>query len=135
MRVNLHRMRRGTAFAAAMQGAAGWGEHPSTHEMSGNSAAVGPLGGPPPGMGKLAGSHSSGSSMLLLLLWHLCCSADRPDRTMTQPAQSSASQKLRAQGGGRGGERSLRRRCSRAHALRLAARSCILQDGVLHQRR
>ena len=38
------------------------------HEMSGNSAAVGPLGGPPPGMGKLAGSHSSGSSMLLLSL-------------------------------------------------------------------
>ncbi len=64
--------------------------------MSGNSAAVGPLGGPPPAMGKFAGSHSSGSSMLLLLLWHLCCSAEMPARTMTQPAQSSASQKLRA---------------------------------------
>ena len=64
--------------------------------MSGNRAAVGPFGGPPPGMGKLVGSHSSGSLMLGSLLWHLCCNAERPARTMTQPAQSSANHRLRA---------------------------------------
>ena len=67
-----------------------------SHETSGNSAAVGPLGGPPPGMGKLWGSHSSGSSMLFRLLWHECCVADRPDSATTQPAQSRNSQKLGA---------------------------------------